>query len=205
MGKRKRIINSEVAIYALVVLRGAEKPIHTEDIAAKCAQLAPEQFGWRLPSYRKQGWADLGTVRRALKSASSGTHGDLLEGTYSRNPARDGWVLSEKGLAWFKQNAGRIEKILGQRHTLKRVVDLDRRYLRNQMDKQPLFGLFMATGSLEDAAHSDFGQLLKISPHSPRDEIAKRFLRLQTEAQLAKDADVITFLKACQRTFKDLL
>jgi hypothetical protein len=40
-----------IAVYALSLLGGTHKKVHTEDIAAKCVEVAPNRFRWEQYAY----------------------------------------------------------------------------------------------------------------------------------------------------------
>jgi len=50
------LTNVDIVVYVTAVLGGAEKKVYSEVIAAKCFELDPARFSWRLPDYRK--WPD---------------------------------------------------------------------------------------------------------------------------------------------------
>lgn len=68
--------NRELVVYALSVLGGDSKPIHTEDIALKCHELFPESFSWT----KHPEIPDKDIVRVALTDARKRQHGVLVEG-----------------------------------------------------------------------------------------------------------------------------
>ncbi|MCI0356470.1 MAG: hypothetical protein L0099_15755, partial [Acidobacteria bacterium] len=44
--------NIDITVYALYFLGGIEKIVHTEDMANKCYELAPQSFAWtKFPRY----------------------------------------------------------------------------------------------------------------------------------------------------------
>jgi len=69
------ISNIHIAVYALTDLGGAERTVPSEDIAARCYELAPERFGWRREPYRSKGWPDKYTARFALECQEAGKRG----------------------------------------------------------------------------------------------------------------------------------
>ncbi len=72
--------NEEIVLYALHLLGGWHKRVHTEDIALKCFELAPSKFSWtKYPKY-----PDLAPARFALESAKNSQYGSLVEGESER-------------------------------------------------------------------------------------------------------------------------
>src|SRR5580765_1329574 len=98
--------NRELVVYALYVAGGATSRVHTEDLALKCWELFPDSFSWtKYPTY-----PDKDIVRVALTDARKDKYGGLISGRVeghtgdSKGGDAEGWLLTEKGLAWIKQN-----------------------------------------------------------------------------------------------------
>jgi hypothetical protein len=84
----------EVTLYAVHLLGGWERPVDTEDIAIKVAELLPGAFSWR--KYPHQ--INLELVRSILKDSKKPQFGRLLLGT-----GAEGWRLSDAGVIWAAQ------------------------------------------------------------------------------------------------------
>ena len=68
---KAKLANWKIATYALYVLEGASKTVHTEDIALKCYELAPDVCSWvNYPEY-----PDKEIVRIALSDAMKEKNG----------------------------------------------------------------------------------------------------------------------------------
>ena len=65
--------NWEIAVYTVYILGGVSKRIHTEEIAMKCYELAPESFSWI--KYPKN--ADKEVARIALTDARKEKYGKI--------------------------------------------------------------------------------------------------------------------------------
>jgi hypothetical protein len=113
------IPNRELVVYALSLLGGQSKRIHTEDIALKCYELFPDTFSWtKYPQY-----PDKDVVRVALTDARKDQYGALVDGRTGqktgkfgktrRGPMLDGWVLTDRGIRWLQQNADRLASFAG--------------------------------------------------------------------------------------------
>jgi hypothetical protein len=112
MARDSAITNVDIAVYALAILRGANRRVKSEDIAAKCYALCPARFSWRLIIYRDKGWPDKYIVKTALEDAKKEKNGGLVDGSYSLDLSKDGWQLTPPGAVWFRTNTKRIEKVL---------------------------------------------------------------------------------------------
>jgi len=92
--------SSELAVLALYLLGGDQRPIDTEDIAVRVNQLAPGRFTWS--KYPDQ--INLELVRVFLSDAKKGDSA-LVAGS-----GRTGWTLTAAGLRWAKTNAAELLK-----------------------------------------------------------------------------------------------
>jgi len=80
--KLDKLSDKDIVLYALYLLGGWQKRIHTEDIAFKCFQLAPSKFSWvKYPHF-----PDLAPARFALESVKRPKYGLLVKGESGRGP-----------------------------------------------------------------------------------------------------------------------
>src|SRR3972149_7390368 len=104
--------NLGIAVYALRLLGGSAKFIHTEDVALKCFELVPERFSWRkYPQY-----PDAGPARFALEDAKKLKHGHLTSGNRVK-----GGKLTAKGVEYADRVTPEIERLTGKRRQRSRV------------------------------------------------------------------------------------
>jgi hypothetical protein len=89
------LANDRVAVLAAFL--AAISYADTEDIAVQAAQLTPGRFSWR--KYPDQ--INIETVRKRLWDAASEKKGRLLVGS-----EREGWLLTEAGLQFCRENEG---------------------------------------------------------------------------------------------------
>src|SRR5208283_3350016 len=84
--------DKDIVLYALYILGGWQKRVHTEDIALKCYELAPSKFSWtKYPQY-----PDITPTRFTLETAKKLDSGELVKGQSERKrSARNigGWIL----------------------------------------------------------------------------------------------------------------
>ena len=78
----QELTNSEIAVYALYKLGGAEHKIHTEKVAELCYRLAGAQFSWRLKEFSL--FPDKDIARIALYDAAKEKYGHLLRRAINR-------------------------------------------------------------------------------------------------------------------------
>ena len=90
-----------VARYALQKLGAELAPVHTEDVAVECFNLAPDLFALeRYPEYPR-----IDTAYYALKNLKP--TGDVSGGL------RDGWTLTRQGAEWLEENEPYVRQFLG--------------------------------------------------------------------------------------------
>src|SRR5437773_4957118 len=182
--------NADVVLYALFKLGGDERKIHTEEIAYEAHSLAKERFAWRLSRFRDMGFPDKEPVRRALMDAAKEKYGHLAEGradVHAKGKETDGWALTPEGVTWIRENEKRITSTLGTTRAGMPFVDALRSKVR--MHEQPLFRRFLEKEKLEGQNLYNFTDMLNTSPGAPKEEIALRFRRLHSTAQLVASAD----------------
>lgn len=200
---RKTPTNVDVAVLALAQLGGATKKVHSEDIAAKAFELAPEKFSWRLPEYRNKGWPDKELVRAALVNAQTKEYGELVRGAYNTDLSKDGWSLTAAGSGWVMTNEPRILDRLG-RDQSKIPKQEALRYCK-KIKGEPLFKKFLAEGNLASATQYQFTDLLECSPDAPKEILQTKFDRLLAIAYIVQNADILSFLESCKSRFSGLL
>jgi hypothetical protein len=93
--KNTKLSNSAIVTLALYLLGGESKYIDAEDIAMKANELAPGRFAWR--KYPEQ--INLRYVEIRLCEARNPQKGALILGSMKK-----GWILSENGLSFAKDN-----------------------------------------------------------------------------------------------------
>jgi hypothetical protein len=197
--KREPVSNVDIATYALAVLGGAERTMHSEHIAAKCFELAPTQFGWRLPEYR--GWPDKYVAKTALDDAKKI---DLADGAYALDVAKDGWRLTPTGARWFHENAQRIARALQVAPASVLPKKDVERFLR-QMREKRMFREYLSTRRVDADNVFAFTDMLSCSPDASPEIIASKFRGLSARAEIVRDENVSAFLRACETTFEKLL
>ncbi len=198
--------NVDVVLYALFKLGGDERKIHTEEIAYEAHSLAKERFTWRLSRFRDMGFPDKEPVRRALMDAAKEKYGHLAEGragVHAKGKETDGWALTPEGVTWIRENEKRITSTLGTTRAGMPFVDALRFKVR--MHEQRLFRRFLEKGKLEGQNLYNFTDMLNTSPGAPKEEIALKFRKLHSTAELVADQQIISFLDACAQAFSTVL
>lgn len=98
MGSRE-ISNHQIVVIAAYLVGGDAQRVDTEDIAVKANEIAPLRFTWR--KYPEQ--INIETVRKRLWDACKPEKGGYILGS-----EKDGWLLTEAGVRFSRQNAKSI-------------------------------------------------------------------------------------------------
>ena len=96
----KSVANHEIVTLAVYLLGGDSKHVDTEDVAVKANELAPGRFTWK--KYPDQ--IHLEHIRVYLSDAKKPSKGSFLLGS-----GRQGWLLTERGLAFARENVNQIQ------------------------------------------------------------------------------------------------
>lgn len=193
--------NMHIAVYALSLLGGVHQKVHTERIAQKCLELAPDRFKWEHYNY-----PDKELVRKALFHASEEKNGALVagrSGIEQRGKSRDGWQLTPAGAAWLRQHEPLLQAGAGSKSEVipKREAE---RFLK-KIRSEPAYQEFSTKGNLAEVTQYMFTDLLNCSPDAPVETIRIKFGRLLSIAELVNDQDILRFLKSCETQFANLL
>jgi hypothetical protein len=194
--------DKDIAIYALYLLGGWQKRVHTEDIALKCYELAPSKFSWvKYPQY-----PDATPARFALEAAKKQKYGALVKGESERKRTSKnigGWMLTDNGIEWAKANRRRIEEYLG-----KHVPTGDRlpanRKLR-ELTESAAFKKFRERGEQAEISHAEFAGSLICTVNTTAEVLNDRLDQLSSMAVELKREDIKSYIEFCRKRFSPLL
>lgn len=178
----------ETAVFVLFQLGGGSSPCDTEDIAARCFDLAPHLFSWdkyKFPS-RETARATLARLRTKLGFVSS------LSGK---------WVLTQKGLGWLRENEQSLFQQLGDSR-----VPADREYSRKLQVflSNPLFIKFRKNPSRFSPTPSELSELFKCRVDSSFSDWSASCDEAIRLARISKEEKLIEFLLRCQTAANSL-
>lgn len=198
----EKIPNWETAVYALYLLGGATKPVHTEDIALKCFELAPRSFSWIKHGHLP----DKEVTRSSLVDARKDKNCRLVTGRAGRHkgqyrsrgvdPETDGWSLTEEGAKWVQRNQERIERSLGSATNQSNRQEILRSIQR--LRQSALFKDYVHDRESFVPGLGDLAALLRCRVDTEQHVWSKRFAALKNHAQLAEQDDVLAFLEKCE-------
>ncbi len=94
--KPEKLTNEQVVTIAIYYIGGVLEPVHSEDIAVKAFDLAPDRFRWQLDKYKEN--INLAYVYNSLTDARKAQNGALITGSISK-----GWLLTAEGVKLCKK------------------------------------------------------------------------------------------------------
>lgn len=197
----EEIKSMHIAVYALSLIGGAHRKVHTEDIAVKCFEIAKRRFKWERYDYPEKE-----LVRKALFHAGEKKNGGLVvgrSGMEQRGKSRDGWQLTPAGADWLSKNEATLQRALAQTSAV--IPKHESVRFLKKMRSERAFQIFLATRSLTDVSQYMFTDLLNCSPDASPDTIRIKFDRILSQAKLVRDKDALDFLAACSSHFATLL
>jgi hypothetical protein len=122
-GVTKALANHEIVTLAVYLLGGDAQRMDTEDVAIKANELAPRRFTWR--KYPQQ--INIENVRTFLSDAKKPKNGAYLIGA-----GKDGWILTEAGLAFAKQH---VTDLRGVDLSRKALSAKERNWMRRERER----------------------------------------------------------------------
>jgi len=194
------ITSWHLAAYALSLLGGAHKKVHTEHIAEKCWKIAPDRFRWKHLNY-----PDKELVRKALYHAGEEKNGRLVvgrSGMEQSGKARDGYQLTPAGAKWIAENEEWLRAIANLPKTTVPKKEADR--FRKRLINHAAFRLYKEAGSIAELSPYEFTDMLGCGLDAPKDTIRVIFQRLLSMANMLRDEEIIDFLGACEKRFRNL-
>jgi hypothetical protein len=95
----QRLKSHELVTLAVYLTGGDTREVDTEDVAIKVNELAPGRFTWR----KHADQINIEIIRASLSDAKKKKNGATLTGT-----GNAGWLLTEDGLKFSKENVSRV-------------------------------------------------------------------------------------------------
>jgi hypothetical protein len=199
------IPNRELVAYVLSLLGGESSRVHTEEIAVKCHELFPASFSWTKYTHLP----DKDIVRVALTDARKAQHGALVDGrsgerrghsaTTKREPVPDGWMLTESGVRWVREQRAVFEAVVDsaapKAHRQKVLKELAR------VRKHPLFRDYLRRPGTFEPAIGDVADFMRCRVDAPANVWDERFDAANHRAILVDQPDVVDFLTKCRNAY----
>ena len=183
--------NTDVFIWALYLLGGAERSVDVEEIYLKTFEIAPLRFGWRtrpdIPNFKK--------TAKALQEIEAKSHYGLLQKLGANNRR-----LTSEGLQWVEDYKPLFEQLYSSKKAVapaatsalaKKIRDLKSTEAWNQFVSQ------------ENMRLASLAKALRLSVSSPDTIWSDRFADLNNLAALANDELIFEFLALAKTTFQE--
>ena|SRR4030042_1317562 len=192
----------DIAIYALYLLGGWQKRIHTEDVALKCYELAPSKFSWvKYPKY-----PDPAPARFALEAAKKPKDGALVKGESERKRTVKnigGWMLTDGGVQWILANIARIEVSLGKHAPTGDRLFSDRNI--KVLLESTAFKKFIDHGEQAEISHAEFAESLICTVNTKTGILNDRLDQLYATAEKLRRQEIKIYVNFCRNKFVSLL
>lgn len=199
--------NREIVILALHLLGGATRTVHTEDIALKCFEIAPDSFSWT--KYTQ--YPDKDIVRVALTDARKEKYGALVDGRSGqkrgqfqrtqRDPVTDGWTLTSAGVHWVEQNAERFRP-LGVTEATKEHRQKTLQFL-SRVKRHRVFKLYEDSPNRFFPTIGDLADLVRCRVDAEDGVWRDRFERIKKHAVALGNEHVIDFIQKSIRAYEE--
>ena len=200
--KESSLSNVDIVVYALYLCGGVDKKIHTEHIAKRCYELAPDRFSWKLYSY-----PDKEPARIALHDAMKEEKGALVEGRSgmeAKGKELDGWTITLAGVKWLKVSEKYLKACL--RGPKKEANRAEREKFERRVRDSSAYKRFAGhSGKADDIKDFEFTEMLRCSPDASAEAMQKKFNALIKKAEDVESDEIINFLELCREKFKGLL
>ena len=194
--------DKDIVLYALYILGGWQKRVHTEDIALKCFELAPSKFSWvKYPQY-----PDLAPARFALESTKKPKYGALVKGGSERKrtvKSVGGWMFTANGIQWIKDNEKRIENYLGRLRPIGDRTPADRKI--KELLKSVAFNKYEDYGEKADISHAEFAESLLCTINTRPEVLNDRLEQLLSIAEKLNKKNIKEYINFCRQKFESIL
>lgn len=186
------VINSDVFLWALYELGGADQFVDVEDVFMRAFELAPLRLSWRT----RADVPDLKKCSKALRDAE-GREPKLLvkQGPEMRR-------LTVEGQKWIEENFDRLAEALDEKRVVRAPHTRRPARVVGQALQSPVFTAWQETGQMADEKWR-VAEMLRCSPDSSRSVWRDRLETLRASAHAADRLDTLGFLDALARERSD--
>lgn len=187
--------NRELVTYVLGLLGGEFKRQNTEDIAQKCFELFPRSFSW----VKYTQFPDKDLVRVALYDAQKEEYGSLVDGKYSsRDISKDGWILTDSGTEWFRENSDRIQGREGDSVAPSKHRQVARKKLQRILD-HPVWQRYQEDPAAFSPSLVELSDLFRCRVDASERIWDKRLESAEKLARASQQIDLTDFLAKCRK------
>ena len=202
-----KVSGKDIVLYALYLLDGWQKRVHTEDIALKCFKLAPSKFSW----VKYSQYPDPAPARFALEAAKKPKYEALVKGASerkrniksSKQESIKGWMLTDKGIQWIKGNKARIENHLDRHIPTGDRLPAERKL--KELAGSVAFKKFKGYGDQAEISHAEFAESLVCTVNTRSAVLNDRLDQLYSIAEELRKEEVTNYVNFCRKKFALLL
>ncbi len=196
--------NRDIVLFALYELGGANRPIHTEDVAHRVFQYPIGRQRYRWERYAMH--PDKERVARELRRLKNARGSVFVKGHVNIGAKKDridGWMLTSEGVDRVKSMENQLAAAVGAAagsHSIYKAEDLQRRVTSTECYK-----IYLSDPSLSQANDHDLTDMLYCLPDATTKKIRSVFDELLADAKAVGAAEVLAFLEAARSRFHHLL
>ena len=194
----EKLSNVDIVIYALYLLGGWHKRIHTEDIALKCYELASSKFSWiKYPKY-----PDLMTTLQALGDAKKEKYNSLVIGESERKSQLNrvgGWLLTKSGIRRINENIKHFEKVFNKKEPLGDRLDSNKR-LKNLLNSIA-FKKFLQDKNKPSISYAEFTESIVCTVNTRKEIINNKIYEFISLSEKIKNTNITEFIEYCSKKY----
>ncbi len=201
--KKRLIRNIDIVLFALYEQGGAQKSIHTEDVAHQIFQypMGRQRYKWERYEY-----PDKERILRELRRLKNRRGTPLVKGhanVGARKNRVDGWVLTPEGVDYVNQLEECLRSALQSDTSKMSIYSVEE--LERRISETKCFKIYAKDSTLASAEDHHFTDMLYCLPDAAIERISAAFNSLLANAKAAKVATIISFLEAARKRFSYLL
>lgn len=198
--KGEPINNKDLVLFALYETGGAERPVHTEDVAAKVFQypMGRQRYRWE----RYESYPDKERVARELRRLKNMKGAAYVKGHVNigaKQDRLDGWMLTEAGVDHIKKIEKRIVPTIGVASGTHSKYEEDE--FRRRITNTSCYRLYRKDPTMRGVKDHIFTDMLYCLPDAPNSKVRAAYDQMLANAKAIGAKDLIEFLQAARRRF----
>ena len=97
--KFTKLSKKEIVLISLYQSGGNKKRVHTEEVSHRAFQINRDLFSWKLKKFK-----NFPDITQAYKTLTHLSEEKKVFGTKNEDPNKDGWILTDQGLSFCKND-----------------------------------------------------------------------------------------------------
>lgn len=195
------ITNKDLVLFALYELGGAERLVHTEDVAVEVFRYPLGQQWYQWERYAE--YPDKERVARELRRLKNTKGNALVKGHVNigaKKDRLDGWKLTAAGVDRIRSIEKQIMAALGREEVTHSKYKIDK--LRSRITATSCYKLYLLDSTLKEANDHDFTDMLYCFPDASNQRVRDAYDKLLANAKALSATDLIDFLEATRYRFR---